>query len=263
MAGASEDHAAAKWWTLFGGIASVLSILVWLGVSDASELKELLTDSPPSSSSPTPYTPSSAAQVPDEPDAGEGRTGGSEPDPEPVSDPPTPPSDPTEESFKALSAGDCLAVYDTGRGGTIRVDWNVDVPPDPVSCAGEQAQVQVTATDTDCPISPGKTYWSYRSATTGDTTKLCLSRIYHATYCLLGQQSGDSIPLALLTAVDCRRAPVPAPYNQIMQITGVYRAPAGADANNCRRAAGDQTRYWAALVDDGATLLCTAIYQGG
>ncbi|MEU1574860.1 hypothetical protein ABZ519_27615 [Streptomyces collinus] len=65
-----------------------------------------------------------------------------------------------------------------------------------------------------------------------------------------------------MTAVACRREPVPVPYNQIMHITGVYRAPAGADANNCR-AAGDQTRYWAALVDDGATLLCTTVYQGG
>ncbi|MBB6074603.1 hypothetical protein HNR57_000487 [Streptomyces paradoxus] len=65
-----------------------------------------------------------------------------------------------------------------------------------------------------------------------------------------------------MTAVACRREPVPVPYNQIMHLTGVYRAPAGADANNCRRAAGDQTRYGAALVDDRATLLCTTIYQG-
>ncbi|MFJ3207513.1 LppU/SCO3897 family protein [Streptomyces flaveolus] len=176
---------------------------------------------------------------------------------------PTPTPDPTEEAFKAISAGDCLAVYDTGRGGTTSIDWSVDAPPDPVSCADEQAQVRVTATDTACPTGYGKSYWSYQSAATGDTTKLCLARIFHATYCMLGQQSGDAISLGLMTAVACRREPVPAPYNQIMHITGVYRAPAGANANNCLRVAGDQTRYWAALVDDGATLLCTTIYQGG
>ncbi|MFF3733391.1 hypothetical protein ACFYXM_24510 [Streptomyces sp. NPDC002476] len=243
-------------WALFGGIASVLSILTWLGVSNAAELKDLLADSPPSSSSPAPYTPSSNAHTPDNPGTSEGGTDESDPEPS------TPTPDPTEEAFKAISAGDCLAVYDTGRGGTTSIDWSVDVPPDPVSCAGEQAQVQVTATDTACPTSHGKSYWSYQSATTGNTTKLCLTRIYHATYCMLGQQSGDSISLGMMTAVDCRREPVPAPYNQIMHITGVYRAPAGANANNCRRAAGDQTRYWAWLVDDGATLLCTTIYQG-
>jgi hypothetical protein len=242
---------------LIGGIASVLSILTWLGVSNATELKDLLADSPSSSSSPAPSTSSPTVDIPDDPDISEGDA--EEADPEPS----TPTPDPTEEAFKAISAGDCLAVYDTGRGGTTSIDWSVDVPPDPVSCAGAQAQVQVTATDTACPTSHGKSYWSYRSTTTGNTTKLCLTRIYHAAYCMLGQQSGYSISLGMMTAVACRREPVPAPYNQIMHITGVYRAPAGADANNCRRAAGDQTRYWAYLVDDGATLLCTTIYQGG
>ncbi|KAF3468526.1 hypothetical protein [Streptomyces sp. Tu 3180] len=244
-------------WALIGGIASVLSILAWLGVSNAAELKDLLAGSPPPSSSPTPYTPSPTVRTPDDPGTSKGSTA------ESATGPSTPSPDPTEEAFEAISAGDCLAVYDTGRGGTAGIDWSVDVPPDPVSCAGEQAQVQVTATDTDCPTGYGKSYWSYHSSTTGDTTKLCLSRIYHTNYCLLGQQSGDSISLGLMTAVACRREPVPVPYNQIMHITGVYRAPAGADANNCRRVTGDQTRYWAALVDDGATLLCTTIYQGG
>ncbi|MFE8990481.1 hypothetical protein ACFYMI_22125 [Streptomyces collinus] len=34
-------------WALIGGIASVLSILTWLGVSNAGELKDLVADSPP------------------------------------------------------------------------------------------------------------------------------------------------------------------------------------------------------------------------
>ncbi|WP_158710963.1 hypothetical protein [Streptomyces albus] len=256
MAGASSDHSTAKVLALVGGIASVLSILTWLGVSNATELKVLLADSQPSRSSPASYTPSPTVRIPDDPEIGEGNA--DEPDPEP----PAPTPDPTEEAFQAISAGDCLAVYDTGRGGK-SIDWSADVPPDPVSCAGEQAQVQVTATDTACPTGDGRSYWSHRSATTGDTTKLCLSRIYHATYCMLGRQSGDAISLGLMTAVDCRREPVPAPYNQIMHITGVYRAPAGANADNCRRAAGDRTRYWAYLVDGDSKLLCTTTYQGG
>ncbi|MBQ1089239.1 hypothetical protein [Streptomyces sp. B93] len=236
-------------------------------MSNAAELKDLLADPSPSSSSASPYMPPSPSRAPytppptvdtpDGPDTGEGDT--EEPDPEPS----TPTPDPTEEAFKAISPGHCLAVYDTGRGGTTSIDWSADVPPDPVSCADGRAQVQVTATNRACPTGYGKSYWSYRSATTGDTTQLCLSRVYHATYCMLGQQSGDAISLGLMTAVACRREPVPAPYNQIMHITGVYRAPAGANANHCLRVAGDRTRYWAALVDDGATLVCTTIYQGG
>jgi hypothetical protein len=253
VAGASDDHSTAKVLTLIGGIASVLSILAWLGVNNLGELKDLLTDSPASSSSPAPYTPTPTVRIPDN---GERDTG------EPKSEPSTPTPDPTGQAFEAISVGDCLPVHDTGRAGTTSVDWSVDVPPDPVSCAGEQALVQVTATDTDCPISYGKSFWSYRSTGTGTTTKLCLTRVYHANYCLLGQQSGDAISLGLMTAVACRREPVPVPYNQIMHITGVYRAPADADATSCRRVAGDQTRYWAALVNDGATLLCTTVYQG-
>ncbi|MFB7374194.1 hypothetical protein ACFC0D_30600 [Streptomyces sp. NPDC056222] len=244
----------------------MLSILAWLGVSNAAELKDLLAGSPSSSSSPAPHSPPPTVHPPDihgtsGGSTGEDTGGGSSGESAPAASTPAP--DPTEEAFKAISAGDCLAVYDTGRGGTTSIDWSTDVPPDPVSCASEQALVKVTATDTACPTNYGKSYWSYQSATTGNTTRLCLSRIYHATYCMLGQQSGDSISLGMMTAVACRREPVPAPYNQIMHITGVYRAPAGANANNCLRAAGDQTRYWAWLADDGATLLCTTIYQGG
>ncbi len=261
MAGASDEHSTARLLALLGGITSVLSILAWLGVSNAAELKDLLADAPPSSASasasPTPNAPPSTVHAP-----GGSATGG---DSTHTSDaePSTPAPDPTEKAFKAISAGDCLAVYDTGHGGSANIDWSVDAPPDPVSCAAEQAQVKVTATDTACPTGQDKSYWSHRSTTTGNTTKLCLTRIYHYGHCLLGRQSGDAITFGFMTAVDCRRKTVPAPYNQIMHITGVYRAPAGANANNCLRAAGDQTRYWAVLVDDGAVLLCTTIYQGG
>jgi hypothetical protein len=149
VAGASDDHSAAKVWALIGGIASVLSILGWLGLNNVGELKDLVADSPPSSSSPAPYTSSPSDRIPDDSDTGEGNA--DEPDPEPS----TPTPDPTEEAFEAISAGDCLAVYDTGRGGTTSVEWSVGAPPDPVSCAGEQAQVQVSAINTACPPAMG------------------------------------------------------------------------------------------------------------
>ncbi|MGW5640339.1 hypothetical protein [Streptomyces sp. NPDC003832] len=246
---------------LLGGIASVLSILAWLGVSNAAELKDLLDDSPsPGSSSEAHDTSgwSSGGSTGGDTSGGStgGDTGGSGAGPSTVE------RDPVEEAFKAISAGDCLELYDTGRGGSSTINWSVDVPPDPVPCDSEQALVKVTATDTTCPTGLGKSYWSHHSATTGTSSTLCLSRKYHPTYCMLGQQTGDSISLATMSAVACRREPVPAPYNQIMHITGVYRAPAGANANNCPQSASDPTRYWAWLVDDGATLLCTTIYQG-
>ncbi|WP_431041591.1 serine/threonine-protein kinase [Streptomyces sp. P1-3] len=180
----------------------------------------------------------------------------------PTTPPPTP--DPTEEAFEDVSAGDCLPVYDTGYGGDTTVKWSTELPPDPVSCGSERAQVRVTGTTGGlCPSGVGKASWNYRAVSTGETRRLCLSRIYHASYCLLGRQSGDRISVGPMTAVDCRRQQVPAPYNQIMHITGVYRAPAGASASNCVRGQGDRTRYWAWTVDDGSTLLCTTIFQGG
>ncbi|MFE7408854.1 LppU/SCO3897 family protein [Streptomyces laurentii] len=286
VADASGDHSTAKLWALLGGIASLLSILTWLGASNAAELKDLLSESSPtgspSTSAPGTSRPpahisgdsggsgdsgdsgdsgssrgSGTSDTSETPDAGQGSD--DKPDPGPT----TPPPDPTEEAFKARSPGDCLPLYDTGRGGDTRIAWNVNVPPAPVSCSDGRALVRVTATDTTCPTGDGKSYWSYQSVTTGTTRTLCLSRVYHAYYCLLGRQSGDSITLGPMTAVACRREPVPVPYNQIMHIMGVYRAPAGATAANCRQSAGDRTRYWAWLMDDGATLLCTTIYQGG
>lgn len=96
----------------------------------------------PTSSSSAPYTSSPTDGVPDDSDTGEGSA--DEPEPEPDIERSIPAPDPTEKRFEAISVGDCLAVYDTGRGGT-SVDWSVGAPPDPVSCAGEQAQVQVTS----------------------------------------------------------------------------------------------------------------------
>jgi hypothetical protein len=193
-------------------------------------------------------------------DGGSGSSGDA-----PDTDPPTttPAPDPTEDAFKAVSTGDCLPVYDTGRGGTT-VDWSTDVPPQPVSCGstGYAGLLRVTSTSGGvCPSGEGQTWWSYTAAS-GDSTKLCLSRIFVKHYCLLGKQSGDTISIGALTAVDCHATRVPVPYNQVMWISGVYQAPPGANANDCVQGQTDRTRYWAWLVEGGSALLCTTIFHG-
>ncbi|MEU8546188.1 serine/threonine-protein kinase [Streptomyces roseoverticillatus] len=167
-----------------------------------------------------------------------------------------------EEAFKAVSAGDCLPVYDTGRGGDA-IAWSADVPPKPVSCSSQWAGlVRVTSTTGSvCPGGVGKASWTYASSGSGRTTKLCVTRIYLKNYCVLGKQSGDSITIGPMTAVDCRAQRVPTAYNQVMHISGVYRAPAGADAGNCRQGTYDRTRYWAWLVNDDEVLLCTTVFR--
>ncbi|NGN67365.1 serine/threonine protein kinase [Streptomyces sp. A7024] len=179
--------------------------------------------------------------------------------PDPTTSSPEP--DPTEQAFKRVSSGDCLKVYDTGQAGRYNVRWSAAAPPPSVSCAGSDAYVQVTGvTAGSCPSGVDKSSWSYRSPSSGDTTRLCMTRIYRAGYCLLARQSGDSISLGGLTGVSCGASQVPSAYNQVMHITGVYRAPAGANASNCRRTANDATRYWSWTVNGGNTLLCTKIY---
>lgn len=143
------------------------------------------------------------------------------------------------------------------------------MPPAPVaSCKSTDALVHVSkvaTTASSCSRGPDKSSWSYRGLNDNTDTVLCLTRIYHKNYCLLGKQSGNSanptIRLGALTAVDCKASRVPATYNQIMHITGVYQATAGTTAANCRRGQGDQTTYYGWKMNDGKTLLCTMIYR--
>lgn len=276
MAGASDDGSTGRLWALLGGIASALAILAWLGVSNAQELKAVLSDSPTPSASSTPGfgsipdEPSETASTPDDPVSSETDSGDSgwdddsiggsdEPDPE-IS--PTP--DPTEESFKALSAGDCLEVFDTGRGGD-RIDWSLDIPSPRVPCNIRAAGlVQVTSiTDSTCPSDTGQASWTYTSAVSGETTKLCVTRIYQKFYCVLGNQVGDETRLGPMTAVDCNAQRIPAAYNRILHIIGVYQAPANAGPRDCAQGPNDRTQYVTWLVDDSRTLLCTKFFQPG
>nr|WP_302185322.1 hypothetical protein [Streptomyces sp. GMY02] len=277
MAGSSDDGSTAKLWALLGGIASLVAIVSWLGVSNAQELKAVLSESSPSSSSPapsfgsTPDGPSETAETPDDPepsdtDSGDPGwdddfSGGSD---EPESETPSPTPDPAEEAFKAVSAGDCLEAYDTGRGGD-SIDWSPGVPSAPVPCNSQSAGlVQVTSTtDTTCPSGAGKASWTYTSVISGETTKLCVTRIYQKYYCVLGKRVGDNTRLGSMTAVDCEAQRIPAAYNRIIHITGVYQAPPSASPRNCALGPNDQTQYLAWLVNDDKLLLCAKIYQSG
>jgi hypothetical protein len=286
MADGSDGDSAAKLWAWLGGIASLVAILTWLGVTNAHDLKGLLVDSSPPTSSPTPYKPSPT--VPSPPDSGTGgsdsgggdsgdedsgdgengdpgsdaaSSGGSDESGAGISSP-TP--DPTEESFKAVSVGDCLKVYDTGLGGT-SIDWSADVPPAPVPCNSQAAGlVQVTSTtDTTCPSGAGQASWTYASSVSGDTTRLCVTRIYQKYYCVLGKRVGEKTQLGSMTAVDCKAPRIPSAYNRIIHITGVYQAPTDAGPRNCAQGAYDRTQYLAWLVNDNKTLLCATVYTGG
>ncbi|WAP57911.1 LppU/SCO3897 family protein [Streptomyces sp. S465] len=174
---------------------------------------------------------------------------------------PTVAPDPTAEAYRAVSPGDCLAVYDTGYG-----DYNTQMPA-PVDCGAGKAFMWVSAVRSSggaCPQGPGQNYMAYTSR--GRTTALCLTRQFKVGYCLLAEQTGSGqqarMNAGLMTVVDCEAKRVPARYNRILHITGVYKAPANASAANCARVQGDRTYYWSWVVNDGRTLLCTMVYQG-
>ncbi|GAA3627194.1 hypothetical protein ACG5V6_03735 [Streptomyces chitinivorans] len=181
--------------------------------------------------------------------SGSGGAGDTETEPEPE------PTDPTQEAFRAVVRGTCLPVYRDGD------DWNTSVPPDAVSCRSERAGLfEVTRTVTggaSCPTGTGRDRWSHHSSVTGETTTLCLNRVWVKDYCVLAEQSGDTITsVGASTAVDCSATEVPVPYNQVLVVAAVYRAPAGAGASHCRTGAHDNRRYWSLLADGGATLVC-------
>ncbi|MBP8538608.1 hypothetical protein [Streptomyces sp. MK37H] len=200
-----------------------------------------------------------SASLPGYGSGGSGGGGGSGETRAPVT--PTVAPDPTEEAYRAVSPGDCLAVYDTGYG-----DYNTQLPA-PVDCGAGNAYMWVSAVRSGggaCRQGPGQNYMSYTSR--GRTTALCLTRQFKVGYCLLAKQTGSGqqarMNAGLMTVVDCDAKRVPVRYNRILHITGVYKAPASASAANCARVQGDRTYYWSWLVNDGRTLLCTMVYQG-
>ncbi|MFJ8675404.1 protein kinase [Streptomyces sp. NPDC093589] len=183
---------------------------------------------------------------------------GTEPDPEPETSSPEP--DPTEDAFKAVSSGDCLDVVDTGYGGLSSYDWSEE-EPNTTSC-GNGTRVTVTGTTGDCASGVGKARWSYSSTSSGERTVLCLSGRYRQGDCLLAKHEGDTVSsIAMLSSPNCTDRRVPAAYNEILVVTDVYRATAGAGTEVCRHGQYDRNTYWSTKVDADATLLCLKAYD--
>ncbi|MFJ6696040.1 hypothetical protein ACIQM4_08190 [Streptomyces sp. NPDC091272] len=164
------------------------------------------------------------------------------------------------KAFAAARAGDCLALFDTGKG------WNTRIPQK-VSCAGDAGLTRVSAVRTGwsaCPTGDGLSYVVHRSA--AGKRVLCLTRQYQAGYCVLaerttGRGADGGMRLGAMTAVDCKAGRTPPPYDTVLHITGVYEPSSGRAPGSCRRAAGDRTLYWSWQVDGGDTLLCTMLYR--
>ncbi|MFF8471350.1 hypothetical protein [Streptomyces griseus] len=183
-------------------------------------------------------------------DGGSGGSGGSA-----VAEQP-PASDPTTEAFRRVQVGSCLPIHQTGSGG----DWNVGVPPAAVSCDTQRAGlfrvVRTGGDSVNCEAGAGSASWvSPRSGAT-EAVKLCLERVWVKQYCILAEDNGGSMSLGSTTAVDCGATSVPRPYNQVLAISGVYRAPADANSSHCREGATDPRTYWSLVVTGRTILVC-------
>ncbi|WP_461297271.1 LppU/SCO3897 family protein [Streptomyces harbinensis] len=191
------------------------------------------------------------------PDGGGGGEGGSTP------------MDPLSEAFFAVQAGDCLANYQTDNSGT----WN-DETPQRVDCAADDAYLKVTQTTGDYEIcddgwvSNGTTWnHSWTDEETWETTShnLCVVRQYRVGECLMSEQSGSGdsavMTTGLMSAINCSAAQVPAPYNQIMQVSSVPAANGDYSGDVCRQGANDYNTYWYQNLDGGdGDVLCMTVY---
>ncbi|WP_097868727.1 hypothetical protein [Streptomyces sp. rh34] len=166
-----------------------------------------------------------------------------------------PESDPTADAFQRVRVGSCLPVHRTGRGSA----WNVGVPPEAVSCRSRRAGLfRVTRTGgsgVSCEAGEGRTSWRYHSRATG-ATKLCLERVWVERFCILGNNTSDGMSLGTTTAVDCRAERVPKPYDHVLVVSGVYRAPSDAGSTYCRKGSSDRRTYWSLVVADRTILVC-------
>ncbi|MGW0665010.1 hypothetical protein [Streptodolium elevatio] len=183
-----------------------------------------------------------------------------ESEPEPASEPRAEPgpTDPTEDAFRAVAQGTCIPTYRDGK------DWVVPAPPPAVSCQTQRGELffvtRVADSSSACPSGPGRDAWTYSSSVTGNTTAVCLNRVWVKNYCVLAEQYGDNTSIGTTTSVRCDATRVPAPYNQVLVIAGAYQVPStGADTSNCPTGPGDNRRFWSVYADDGRTLVCFTV----
>ncbi|MEU4031215.1 hypothetical protein [Streptomyces anulatus] len=169
---------------------------------------------------------------------------------------PPPASDPTTEAFRRVQVGSCLPIHQTGSGG----DWNVGVPPAAVSCGTRRAGLfRVTRTGGDsvnCEAGAGSASWTSPRSGASEAVKLCLERVWVKQYCILAEDNGGSMSLGSTTAVDCGATSFPLPYDRVLAISGVYRAPADANSAHCREGATDPRTYWSLVVTGRTILVC-------
>ncbi|GAA0920563.1 serine/threonine-protein kinase [Streptomyces thermoalcalitolerans] len=171
---------------------------------------------------------------------------------------PTPPRtlEPEDLAFAAVRAGDCLNTYSNGYGG-----WSSSVP-ERVHCDSADAYLRVTATkktgtsDPDCPSGNGRGEWTHITATSTAIT-LCLTRQYRKGQCFPAKIDNDSVSADLMVVWSCSRDTVPQGYNQILQITGYFKAPRSLSGDICPSEPGHYFYYW--LVDNKENLICAEI----
>ncbi|GAA1282340.1 hypothetical protein GCM10009609_53660 [Pseudonocardia aurantiaca] len=238
-------------------VAAIIGVLIWQPWGQPDD------DTPTSGPSTPPFVSSSDSL--DHIDSGTDTSSSSSSGGPDYTEPPesvtsTPEPDPTEDAFKAVSYGDCLDVVDTGYGGHSEYDWSEE-EPNTTSC-GYGARVRVTGTTGDCASGVDKAAWSYYSTTSEERTTLCLTGQYHQGDCLLATRDGNTVSsIAMLSSPNCADQMVPAAYNEILVVTAIYRATAGAGTEVCRHGQYDANSYWSINVDDDATMLCLKAYD--
>lgn len=137
---------------------------------------------------------------------------------------------------------------------------NVAAPPDAVARdtrrAGLFRVTRTGGTGVNCEAGPGSASWTSPPSAATEAVKLCLERVWVKRYCILAEDDGGSMSLGSTTAVDCGAGRVPVPYNRVLAVSGVYRAPADAGSAHCREGASDPRTYWSLVVTGRTILVC-------
>ncbi|WP_255952236.1 protein kinase domain-containing protein [Streptomyces odontomachi] len=196
-------------------------------------------------------TSGSSSGLDDDDDSGTDSGSGSDAD-DGASETSSPPPDPVDTAFGAVSSGDCLDVYQNGYGQWSRTS------PEQVSCGSADAYLRVTQTGdgaTTCSSGGGRGSWEHTNTDFSSTT-LCLERQFRTGQCFLAKANGDQPGGAdLLTLWSCSADKVPQGFNYIMQITAIMASSAGTNA--CPGDGRHYTYSW--NVYDGGTMICTKV----
>ncbi|MET9432664.1 serine/threonine-protein kinase [Streptomyces sp. NPDC006551] len=171
--------------------------------------------------------------------------------------PPTPTPDAVDRAFRAVDSGDCLTAYDDGYES-----WSTRAPQI-VRCSAANAYLRVTAATAgidfaDCPTGTGRSYWYHSGSRYDFSTTLCVERQFRKGQCFVAKRSGTTITSSRpMNLWNCEAEKVPKGYNEILQITGYYKAQKSYPPGYCSRDHYDRNVYWTYEVDGGKSVLCT------